>query len=229
MAACDAQYALASTRATREMMSIEDRVIESMRAGIENRFDLGISTICPAIEATAKKKYSVSKLGRSGFIQFIRDNYDLIGPFVGAGLDFGSTKFSFLKIQDDKQNLIRDPDLAEVVYYIFRCGAAHGDDPNPLFELTTNDVPGLVEWRMNFETGSLQIPQQLLWGLIAPVLFCDANKDAKTISDFYLAWHRPHLSQNIEYRFPIDVFWGGESTVRAFFQKVDLIKVEMKF
>lgn len=36
-------------------MKIEERVVEAMQAGIEGNWAKGMSLICPAIEATARK------------------------------------------------------------------------------------------------------------------------------------------------------------------------------
>ena len=218
----------AAIRVNLDMMSIDRRVIESIKAGADNHYDLGISIICPAIEATAKKKLQVSKIGRKEYIQFIRDSYDLMAPFIGAGVDYNATKFSHLRIQDDRQRPIPNPDLADVIYYIFRCGTAHGDAPNPLFELTPNTTPGSVSWEMNFEKGSLKLPQQLLWGLIAAVIFCKANSDIDTISGCWLLLTRGIQNPPIQYRFDVDVFWGAEETVRNLFRKMDVIKITYK-
>jgi hypothetical protein len=88
-------------------------------------------------------------------------------------------------------------------------GSAHGDEPNPNFELTTNDTPGLIEWVANLDRPGLNIPQQILWSLIALVVFSGSNRDLVTTTDLRLEWYWPTQHGNLVYHFPIDVFWGG--------------------
>jgi hypothetical protein len=50
---------------------------------------------------------------------------------IGAGLNLVDTRFSNIKWRK-----IASPDFAEIIYEVFRCSHAHGDEVPPSFSVT---------------------------------------------------------------------------------------------
>jgi hypothetical protein len=209
-------------------MKIEERVIGAMQAGIEGNWPRGMDLICPAIEATARKRYQKGKVTREEFKNYVRENYPIIEAFIGAGLDLSGTVFPEIKINSDGGRVIQDPDFADVIYHAFRCSLAHGWEVADEFEFTVSPSQGISHWLIHAREGRIHMPDKTLWALIACVVFSEANSDISTETGLWLTWGGAPAAREPPYHFDLDVFWGGEQQVRRFLAKRNLIKVAMK-
>ncbi len=209
-------------------MKIEERVIGAIQAGLESNWSRGMDLICPAIEATARKRHSKKKVTSEEFKRLIRENYPIIEAFIGAGLDLGGTIFPNVKIDSDGGKLIQSPDFADIIYHAFRCSLAHGWEIANEFTFTASPSQGVSQWLIHTGEGRIHMPDKTLWALIACVIFCDANADISTETGFWLTWGGAPAAREPPYHFDIDVFWGGEQQVRRFLSKRNIIKVAMK-
>lgn len=210
-------------------MKIEDRVIEAMQAGIDRNFIKGMALICPAIEATARKKLGKRKITKDEFKLFLRSNYLIIEAFIGAGLNFDETVFPGICLLTDSGRKIGDPDFADIVYHAFRCSLAHGHELGDEFTFTSSTSQGFSEWLIHVGEGRIHMPDKVLWALISCVVFCNANSDIVTDTDFFLTWGGGPAEREPPYRFDLDIFWGGECLVQKFLKSRNIIRVAMRF
>lgn len=78
---------------------------------------------CCAIDATAKRLYPNSTRIGVRYVNCLRRYYWLLEPMMGAGINLIETRFANVPLPKTPT-----PDFAEVIYHIFRCGHAHGDE-----------------------------------------------------------------------------------------------------
>ncbi len=180
----------------------------------------GLSLICPAIEASARKTLQKQKINHNEFKQFLRDRYVIIEAFIGAGLNLEKTRFFDAVLETDDRKLLKEPDFADLVYHAFRCALAHGHEIAEKFTLIPSEAQDRSKWFLGND-GRLNMPDKVLWALVACVVFCKSNEDINTQSGCFLTWGGPAN----QYRFDVDVFWGGESIVKIFLAKQNLIRV----
>ena len=210
-------------------MKIEERVLAAISAAAEKNFSAAMADICPAVEATARKKLCKRNIGRSEYKSFLRNYYFIIEPFIGVGINLAETKFPHLTLDTDGGEVIESPDFAEIIYHAFRCSLAHGHEIDEKFRFTTSPEQGRSYWIFNLEKGRIHMPDKTVWALIAVVIFCDANKDIDTETQSYLTWGGANVRAGGDpYRFDVDVFWGAEETIRRFLDKCDRIRVDLK-
>lgn len=96
------------------------------------------------------------------------------------------------------------PDLAEVVYEVFRCGHAHGDETPLEFQITKSDGGFFSEWELGPNT--LRMPDRILWALTGIAVLSRVNY---RIRGGEACW----LSLGDE-KFPIAEWWGRENDFR---------------
>jgi hypothetical protein len=206
-------------------MKIENRVLRAIDAGIAKNFDEGLHFICPAVEATAQKHLKKKKVGRYEYKEFVRQYNWLLEPFVGAGLNLDDSIFPSIA-HPGEDRIIESPDLADIVYHLYRCTLAHGGELGIDFGLIESEGEGHHAWIFKNDGSIFRAPSGVLWALIALVLFAKANKDIITSSNHFLTWGGgPPVPEGKYYTFDVDVFWGAEETVRAFFTKLEFLRI----
>lgn len=208
-------------------MRIEQRVFRAIDYALAGDIAAAMSDICPAIDATARKKYQ-EQSSKLLYKRLLREYYDIIEPLIGQGINLAKTAFPIdLETSDGK--VINGPDFADVIYHAHRCALAHGEEINERFYFTQSERQGEAKWSINLEEGRLHMPDKVIWGLIGVTVFCEANADISTCEAKWLTWGSEVMRGGELYRFDIDLFWGAEATVRAFFEKRQDPKVAMIF
>lgn len=209
-------------------VKIEERVIETFHAGMEGNFVKGMNLICPAIEATARKHLRKEKVTGEEFKSFIRNSYPIIEAFIGAGLNLNNTTFPSTKFKTDGGKEILNPDFADIIYHAFRCSLAHGHEIEKEFYFTKSDSQGFSFWLIQVTGGRINMPDKVIWALIACVVFSEANANIVTKTNLSLTWSAaPHESEPLYY-FNVDVFWGAENLVKRFLASRDLLRVSIR-
>lgn len=108
----------------------------------------------------------------------LRHFYWAIEPALGAGLNLDLTKFSNIKLRK-----IQDPDFADIVYEVFRCAHAHGDEVPSEFEVIFGNEHSRT-WMMG--DGVLQLPHTLLFALLFVAVFAPVNKGERDLPGAFL-------------------------------------------
>ena len=206
-------------------MKIQERVFEAVAAGVSGDFAKGMTLICPAIEATARKKFGVSKIDQKLFKDFLRSYHFILEPFIGAGINLVESRFPQVTLKTDDGKVIKSPDFADIIYHAFRCSTAHGHEIQEEFLFTQSAAQGISLWKIDASAGRINMPDKVLWALIACVVFCKANEDIASTTTQWLTWGGAPVERDPPYQFDIDVFWGGEELVKGFFEKKNLLRV----
>lgn len=190
------------------------KLTEQIQCAIEDaergKFESAMLHACIAIDATAKRLYPSERLVGKRYIDCIRNYYWLIEPLLGAGINLEETKFRNVKLTKNEA-----PDFAEIIYEVFRCNHAHGDEVPTKFSLTLAPPGSNLFWSAG--AGSVHLPGTILWALIGLVVFSKANAAEKTTSGHYLSlWNRVLL---------ISEWWGRENDFRTFVASQEAIRI----
>ncbi len=141
---------------------------------------------------------------------------------MGVGLNLEDTKFENLKILDGGKP-IASPDFADVVYHVFRCNHAHGNEVPIEYQLMPS-VPGHYYWQL--AEGVLKMPDTVIWALLAVCIFSKANAGVTSGGDLYLTWGPSEIDGKV-HRFPLSDWWGKEDEFRAFIEPQNVRRVKL--
>lgn len=206
-------------------MKIEERVLSALETGLKGDFVQALAHITPAIEASARKKLGKSKISREEYKAFLRGYHFVIERFIGEGFDLDRSRFPKVTLKSEGGKEIADPDFADIIYHAFRCALAHGHEIDEEFAFIRSARLGASRWLIGFEDGRVHMPDKVIWALVGVVVFCDANTEIETETGMWLEWGTEDRRGGEPYRFDIDLFWGGEATVRNFFAKRPAVRV----
>lgn len=203
-------------------MKLERHVTSAIDDFGANKPDAALMHACFAIDGTAKKIFK--KGGRAAYKNCLRQYYWIIEPMTGAGLNLEETKWSNIEIDDGNGKTIASPDLADIVYHIFRCKNAHGESvPANYTPIISGD--GWSDWLMAKDQVSM--PDKIIWALLAVAVFSKANHGTKTTGDYHLSWGSQMLGLGME-KFIIKDWWGREDDFRTFISARNTIRVKME-
>ena len=206
-------------------MKLENHVLKAIKDFDPSEPKFSLMHACFAIEGTARNMYGSDKISRKQYKSCIRNYYWILDPMIGGG-GFTISVFNNLEIKDDRGELINDPDLADVIYHIFRCYNAHAKEVPINYELLPIE-DGKSYWEMG--NNVLKMPQRIIWALLAVSVFAKANSAIKTKGEFYLSWGSETLGLGI-HKFIIKDWWGKEKEFKKFLSEKNPkpIKVKLK-
>ena len=146
-----------------------------------------------------------------------------------------------IRIKDDKNRNVGGcfgPDLAEIIYYVFRCCIHHGEElpKNILFHDKVNNANmTIVSLDSN---GILVLPSNIVIGLIAICMTCSANSDVKEQTDCFLTLDTSiciysiadftqdpiivhcYVQKGIELKFELSEYLGQEDKIKQLLQQL---------
>jgi hypothetical protein len=177
-------------------MKLSEEVLVGIDDVLGGRYDAGLLHACITIDATARRLFpSMSRVG-ARYRSCLRQYYWLLEPMVGAGLNLEETRFSNVVLERTSH-----PDFAEIVYEVFRCSHAHGDEVPAQFAVNSANP----EWLL--AKNELHVPSSVVWALFSIAVLSKVNADQTTSSEHFLS-----LSDE---RFPIRDWWGREDDFRS--------------
>src|SRR5260221_5104161 len=100
-------------------MKLSEHVLHAIDDAGAKKFDAALLHACIAIDATSKRLYPLDRRVGSRYGECLRTYYWIIEPMIGAGLNLVETRFTNIKLRNTAS-----PDLAEIIYEIFRCSHA---------------------------------------------------------------------------------------------------------
>lgn len=195
-------------------MKVADHVESALIDWDMGRLDSALTHACIAVDGTARRMFP--NLGnRNRYIRCLRHFYWMVEPALGAGIDLEKTTFPEVKIKNGTP-----PDFAEIVYEVFRCAHAHGDEVPPQFNLIMGGEDSLT-WIMG--EGTLQFPHTLLFALLFVAVFAPVNKDERPLGNSYLTLGgEPHMS-----KFIIGDWWGRAADLQPIAQKYNKVRIHI--
>jgi hypothetical protein len=207
-------------------MKLQEHVLKAINASNRGDKDEALMHACFAIDGTARNLYSKKKCLRSDYKNCIRSYYWLIEPFIGAGLNLEETKWTHVKLDDGSGKLIQNPDLADIIYHIFRCNHAHANEIPLNYEILESG-DGWARWIVNTSNSTLHMPDKIIWALIGVAVFSKGNTGLSTEGDYYLSWGSEALGIGTT-KFLIKDHWGKENDLKLFFEQRPQIRVKIE-
>lgn len=168
-----------------------------------NQFELGFRHLCTAIDQSAKKHYKTDRSGRKNYQKFIKEYYWVLELIVFPGLDLENSKFGNFPIQTEK-DLLSEPSFADIIYHVIRCGLTHDDGIPKNIKFTETNL-------MYLDKEILHIPKNLIWGIIAIIVFAECNHDEQIAKRFWI-----EITGN---RLCINDFFGEEAVLNSIYNK----------
>lgn len=207
-------------------MDIATRVENAFDHASKMKWDEALDAICPAVEATARKGLQKNKITGKEYKDFLRSYYPILERFSCTGLNMDETKFPNVVVETDDNKRIENPDVADIVYHCYRNAVAHGYAISAKFAFSQPaPVSDSTGWNFDMGAGRIHFPTNLIWALIAVVVFCKANADIKSLSGSWLSLR----VDGHDVKFTTGLFWGGEDLVLNFFEKYPVPRIVLDF
>lgn len=204
-------------------MKLEQHVLSAIDDYEAGNPDAALMNTCIAIESTARNLYKKDEPGAKGYKDCIQKYYWIIEPMIGEGLNLEETKWDNVNIYNGRGRKIQNPDLADIVYHIFRCNDAHGK-PVPKNYRLLPVADGYSTWLI--ADGIIHMPERIIWALLAVSVFSSANMGIKSEGDYYLSYGSETLGMGVE-KFVIKDWWGKENEFKSFLSNQNIIRVKL--
>jgi hypothetical protein len=180
-------------------MKLSEQVLCAIDDAEAGKFNAALLHACIAIDTTSKRLYPSEKGVGVRYANCLRRYCWILEPMIGAGLNLVAARFSNIKLRKTAS-----PDFAEIIYEVFRCYHAHGDEVPPSFSVTISKGAFLSHWTLT--EGELHMPDRVVWALLAVAVFAEVNRREKSTGNYY-------LSLGTE-QFRIFDWWGREDDFR---------------
>jgi len=193
-------------------MKLSRQVLYAIDDASNGKFDAALLHACIAVDTTSKRLYPSEKKVGLRYVACLRNYYWIVEPMIGAGINLVETRFKNITLKNNKS-----PDLADIIFKIFRCGHAHGDDVSDSYSFIYTVGPFNSAWA--FGHGELHMPDRIIWALLAIAVFSKVNALEKSSGDYYLA-----LGND---RFPLRDWWGREDDFRPIADRYNQTRVKL--
>jgi hypothetical protein len=193
-------------------VKISDHVLHAIADADRGYFEPALLHACIAIDATARRLFPAMMIG-ARYVSTLRGYYWLLEPMIGVGLNLENTRFGNVGLKKNP-----NPDLAEIIYEIFRCNHAHGDAVPIKFSVTRSHGGWDSTWEIAH--GELHMPDRVLWALLGIAVFSKANAGESTAGNAWLSLGDEH--------FPIAEWWGREDDFRPIATRYNTRRVKLE-
>lgn len=178
--------------------SIEKALIEWENGDFES----SMLHACNAVDGTAKKRFPTRMHNKRRFTNFIRSEYDVVGPMGAPGLNLHSTRFPVR--QRSSRPDAGHPDIADILYNVHRCSHGHGDELPDGFELLPDTADPQNPVQIVIGKNEVYLSNRVIIGLLAASVFAPENIAQEIDRAFY-------LSHTCGLHMPIHEWWGKKS------------------
>jgi len=196
----------------RPPIKLSQQVLYAIDDAGAGKFDAALLHACIAIDTTAKRLYPSERKVGIRYVACLRDYYWIVEPMIGAGLNLIETRFSNVHLGKN-----HSPDLADVIYEIFRCSHAHGDEVPASFSIIPTVGSVVSTW--GFGHGELHIPDRIIWALLAIAVLSKVNAGEKSDGTYYFS-----LGND---QFRICDWWGREDDFRPVAGRYNQTRVKL--
>lgn len=187
------------------MMALSQRVERAIDEVGKNHFEEALLQAAIAIDVTAKKYFKSAKSSKSNYKQLLKEYSWLIELMAFQGINLDDSRFGNFPIDG-----ISEPSFQDLIYHTVRCNLVHGDGVPENFEFSDGNI-------FSMRKDHLILPKNLIWGLLAVVVFCPANSNQESSSGYWLG-----VFNN---QFVIDDFWGQEQVIKRIYENRKLTRV----
>jgi hypothetical protein len=193
-------------------MRLSKRVLYAIDDAEAGKMDSALMHACVAVDTTAKRLYPEETRVGARYVQCIRRYYWIIEPMIGAGINLEETTFPNVKLKK-----VRSPDLAEIIYEKYRCYLTHGDEIPASYMMTPVPGPDQSDWIIGRD--QMNVPDRIIWALLALAVFSNANATERSEGEYFLTLG--------EHRFVIREWWGREDEFRPIADLYNQVRVKM--
>ncbi len=202
-------------------MKLEKHVLKAIEAHDRGSTDEALMHAAVAIDGTARKLFG--KAGANIYKDCIRKYYWIVERFVGEGLNLVETKWTHLKLVNGNGKPILEPDLADIIYHIFRCNDVHATEIPIKFEILPKKNNHHI-WHIDIANSGVRMPEAIIWALLAISVFSKVNSDIKTDGEHWLSWGSDQIGYT---RFTIKEYWGKEKELDDFFLNKPTVRIKI--
>lgn len=179
---------------------------------------------CLAIEATARNVFSIQKASNSDYKNCLRMYWWILEAFGCPGINLEETKWTHLLLTNTYGKQILNPDLADIIYHIFRCADAHAQEIPVEYDLLPREGNKII-LGIDLVRKSVQLPESIIFALIAVSVFAKANSSIKSTGSHFLTWED---SQQNKYSFLVKECWGREIDLKSIIDKNPPIRIKIE-
>ena len=187
------------------MVTLSQRVERAIDEVGKNHFEEALLQAAIAIDVTAKNYFKSAKSSKSNYKQLLKDYSWLIELMAFQGINLDDSRFGNYPIDG-----ISEPSFQDLIYHTVRCNLVHGEGVPENFEFSDGNI-------FSMRKNHLILPKNLIWGLLAVVVFCSANSNHESGGGYWLG-----VFNN---RFVIDDFWGQEQVIKRIYENRKLTRV----
>ncbi|MBS2017022.1 MAG: hypothetical protein JST00_29310 [Deltaproteobacteria bacterium] len=194
-------------------MKLGKQLVKGFEEAAGGDFESALLHATIAVDATSKRLYPAETRVGERYKRSLRDYYWLLEPMIGGGINLVETRFT--NVQS-----LPDPDLADLVYSVFRCGHCHGDEISPAFAFTKSHGE-VSTWELTRDV--VRMPDRFVWALLSVVVLSHVNarEGADTLSLDY------HLTLGPEGPFFVSEWWGRENDFRPIAARYNKVRVKL--
>jgi hypothetical protein len=197
-------------------MKIADHVDSALLDWGLGRLESALTHALIAVDGTARRMFP--SLGNAQrYKRCLRHFNWIIEPALGAGINLEATKFSNINLSG-----LSNPDFADIVYKVFRCAHAHGDEVPLEFALTLGNAEGRM-WTIG--DGVLNLPDTLIFALLFVAVFAPVNKDERPLPGAILTLGAEENRDTFE----ISDWWGRSADLQPIAAKHNTVRLSLEF
>jgi hypothetical protein len=186
------------------MITIGQRVQYSIEAVERGEFEHALEHASIALVLTAKAYYKTSKNNDANYKDFLKEYSWLIEMMSLGSVNLDESKFGNYPLESLSGEEIKDPTFQDFLYHIVRCGLANDEALPPCFSFKSKE--GFI-----YNADIIALPNKLIWGLLAAIVFCPINAMQKTSDGYWLSL--------AEHKFIINETWGKEDLILQIYEE----------
>jgi len=161
------------------MLSVGQRIQEAIDHMGKGEIMRALTPACIALDITSQRHAGAKRSGRAIFKRFVTEHMWLISylGFPGLMSSIVRVPFSHPDVKPDAAGTVG---IDDIVYHIIRCGLIHSDETSAKIVWSSALALGLDNH------GNLVLHQDLVWALIATVVFAPVNKSESVPETYWI-------------------------------------------
>jgi hypothetical protein len=180
------------------MITVAERVLYAIDLIETGKFELALEQAAIGIDISSQRFYKKTVSSNKDYKNFLKEYYWAIELMALNGIDLEETFFQNFTVLDSKK-VLEKPTLADIIYHSVRCSLIHSTGlPD---NLTFN-----AERKVFCGPNYISLPIEIIWGLLAAVVFATVNACEHSQGDYFLKYESSH--------FLIRDSWGKEALLR---------------
>jgi hypothetical protein len=190
------------------MITVADRVLHAIDGCERGEFEFALEDVAVAIDMTSKRFAGADRSGESGYKAFLDTYFWLIELMAPNVAEVQASLYQHPTIPD-----VSTPHLRDAIGYFVHCGLVHSTG-------LPADLRFNAGRQADLSKDLAQIPAQLLWGLLATVVFSNVNANERSSGGYYLTCEGVY--------FRIADSWGREDLVRSVYEQQAKVRVPLE-